>query len=115
MLTDFHFRYIEIFKSSLSEANGHGGMRGGGGIRPLMSGGMPPRPGPYDRGDRFGMGMNMMGMGYGRGRGRNVKGKLFISTLSYFGSHVLQFVSSVSLKILLLLHVYYELVKFTID
>ncbi|GFR78648.1 hypothetical protein ElyMa_000538100, partial [Elysia marginata] len=35
---------------------------------------MPPRPGPYDRGDRFGMGMNMMGMGYGRGRGRNVKG-----------------------------------------
>ncbi|GFO33139.1 heterogeneous nuclear ribonucleoprotein f [Plakobranchus ocellatus] len=66
-------RYIEIFKSSLSEANGTGGMRGGG-IRPLMGGGMPPRPGPYDRGDRFGIGMGMMGMGYGRGRGRNVKG-----------------------------------------
>lgn len=67
-------RYIEIFKSSMSEANrAGGGMRGG--IRPLMGGGggMMPRPGPYDRGDRFGMGM-MAGMGYGRGRGRNLKG-----------------------------------------
>ncbi|BFZ17813.1 hypothetical protein BsWGS_20852 [Bradybaena similaris] len=61
-------RYIEIFKSSMSEANASvGGMRGG--IHPLM--GMP-RPGPYDRGDRYGMGMGG-GMGYG-GRGRNLKG-----------------------------------------
>ncbi|KAH9495430.1 Heteroproteinous nuclear ribonucleoprotein H [Bulinus truncatus] len=64
-------RYIEIFKSSMSEANAAGGIRGG--IRPLM-GGMPSRPGPYDRGDRFGMGMGMSGMGYGRGRNRNLKG-----------------------------------------
>ncbi|CAG5131904.1 unnamed protein product [Candidula unifasciata] len=56
-------RYIEIFKSSMAEANAAGGLRGG--IRPLMAGGMPLRPGPYDRGDRFGMGMGMMGMPYG--------------------------------------------------
>uniref|UniRef100_A0A0B7AU52 RRM domain-containing protein n=1 Tax=Arion vulgaris TaxID=1028688 RepID=A0A0B7AU52_9EUPU len=62
-------RYIEIFKSSMSEANSSlGGMRGG--IHPLMAGGMS-RPGPYDRGDRFGMGMGVMGYG---GRGRNLKG-----------------------------------------
>ncbi|BFZ17811.1 hypothetical protein BsWGS_20848 [Bradybaena similaris] len=65
-------RYIEIFKSSMAEANAAGGIRGG--IRPLMAGGMPIRPGPYDRGDRFGMGMGMMGMAYARGRGRNMKG-----------------------------------------
>lgn len=64
----FH-RYIEIFKSSMSEANAAGGgMRGG--IHPLMALGLS-RPGPYDRGDRFGMGMGMMGYG---GRGRNLKG-----------------------------------------
>uniref|UniRef100_A0A0B7ASE3 RRM domain-containing protein n=1 Tax=Arion vulgaris TaxID=1028688 RepID=A0A0B7ASE3_9EUPU len=62
-------RYIEIFKSSMSEANSTGsGIRGG--IRPLMAGSMS-RPGPYDRGDRFGLGMGMMGYG---GRGRNLKG-----------------------------------------
>ena len=38
------------------------------------------RPGPYDRGDRFGgpmgAGAGPMGMGFNRGRGgRNVKGK----------------------------------------
>jgi len=82
-------RYIEIFKSSLSElksspmagfgryGNGGGGM---GGARPLMGinnfgGGMGGnrnmmgRPSPYDRMDRMGMG----GMGMGRGRG-NIKG-----------------------------------------
>ncbi|XP_055876218.1 heterogeneous nuclear ribonucleoprotein F-like isoform X2 [Biomphalaria glabrata] len=65
-------RYIEIFKSSMSEANAAGGIRGS--IRPLM-GGMSSRPGPYDRGDRYGMGMGMGGMGgYGRGRNRNLKG-----------------------------------------
>ncbi|CAG5131528.1 unnamed protein product [Candidula unifasciata] len=71
-------RYIEIFKSSMSEANASvGGMRGG--IHPLMGVGMP-RPGPYDRGDRYGMGM---GMGYG-GRGRNLKG-LFEDDYDDFG------------------------------
>ena len=56
-----------------------------GGIRPLMGppgmgGPMGPRPGPYDRQERFGGGMGMMGGGggggYGRGGrgGRNVKG-----------------------------------------
>lgn len=59
----------------MAEANAAGGVRGG--IRPLMAGGMPIRPGPYDRGDRFGMGMGMMGLAYARGRGRNMKGALF--------------------------------------
>lgn len=54
----------------MGEANSMGPGRGG--IRPLM---WAPRPGPYDRGDRFGMGAGpMVGMGYGRGRGRNLKG-----------------------------------------
>ncbi|KAH9495429.1 Heteroproteinous nuclear ribonucleoprotein H [Bulinus truncatus] len=64
-------RYIEIFKSSMSEANASGGLIRG--IRPLMAG-VPLRPGPYDRGDRYGMSMGMMGMPYGRGRARNLKG-----------------------------------------
>ena len=76
------FRYIEIFKSSLSEACSAMGQPR---IRPLM-GGMGMRPSPYDRAERFGgmgMGMGMGGGGgggggmggYGRGRGgRNVKG-----------------------------------------
>lgn len=77
-------RYIELFKSDLGEANQTcRKMRGG--IRPLMGppgmgGPMGPRPGPYDRQERFGGGMGMMGGGggggYGRGGrgGRNVKG-----------------------------------------
>ena len=83
----FTSRYIEIFKSSLAEARSAMAprMRGpmGG-----MGGGMG-RPGPYDRGDRFGGG-NMGGGGggfgggggggggggYSRGRGRNIKGQL---------------------------------------
>ncbi|XP_041362395.1 heterogeneous nuclear ribonucleoprotein H3-like isoform X2 [Gigantopelta aegis] len=69
-------RYIEIFKSSLSEACSAMGQPR---IRPLM-GSMGMRPSPYDRAERFGgmgMGMGMGGGmgGYGRGRGgRNVKG-----------------------------------------
>jgi len=77
-------RYIELFKSDLSEANQTcRKMRGG--IQPLMGPGGPmggpmgPRPGPYDRQERFGGGMGMMGgggRGFGRGGrgGRNVKG-----------------------------------------
>lgn len=76
------FRYIEIFKSSMSEANAvFGNQRGG--FRPPMGPGMGiGRPSPYDRNDRFGgpigPGMGMggpMGMGFNRGRGgRNLKG-----------------------------------------
>lgn len=47
------------------------------GIRPLMAGGLPPRPGPYDRGDRYSLGMSLMSMAYGRGRGRNLKGSFY--------------------------------------
>lgn len=71
----------------MSEANAAGGVRAG--IRPLMAGGMPARPGPYDRGDRFGMGgMGMGGMGYGRGRNRNLKGifyfpNVFVCSLKF--------------------------------
>jgi hypothetical protein len=77
-------RYIEIFKSSMGECQAvFGNQRGG--MRPPMGMGMG-RPGPYDRGERFGpmgMGMGMGPMGPmgppmgpfpGRGRGRNVKG-----------------------------------------
>ena len=56
-----NFRYIELFKSDLNEANSM----------------MARRPGPYDRHDgRYGgMGMGMGGGYGGRGRGgRNVKG-----------------------------------------
>ncbi|BFZ11938.1 hypothetical protein BsWGS_14977 [Bradybaena similaris] len=59
-------RYIEIFKSSMSEANASvGGMRGG--IYPLM--GMP-RPWPYNRDDRYSISMGSMGYG---GRGRSLE------------------------------------------
>lgn len=65
----------------MSEANASvGGMRGG--IHPLM--GMP-RPGPYDRGDRYSMGMG--GMGYG-GRGRNLKGTNTFGNVFIDISHV---------------------------
>lgn len=71
-----HSRYIEIFKSSLAEANAVTGRDRG--YRSSMGMG---RPGPYDRNDRFGgpmgPGGGPVGMGYNRGRGgRNVKGKL---------------------------------------
>lgn len=49
-------RYIEIFRSSLSEVNnalGYG-PRGGPPLRGPPSGIFGSRPGPYDRGDRFG-------------------------------------------------------------
>ncbi|KAL8569539.1 hypothetical protein ACOMHN_002085 [Nucella lapillus] len=58
-------RYIEIFKSCLSEAHAMMG-RDDRGYRSMG------RPGPYERGDRFG---GSGGMGFGRGPGgRNVKG-----------------------------------------
>ncbi|KAK6170836.1 hypothetical protein SNE40_019135 [Patella caerulea] len=69
-------RYIEIFKSSLSEAHSAIGNRN---IRPLMGSSMG-RPSPYDRNDRYGMGGGGGGMGmgmggnFGRGRGRQIKG-----------------------------------------
>ncbi|XP_063244417.1 LOW QUALITY PROTEIN: heterogeneous nuclear ribonucleoprotein H2 [Bacillus rossius redtenbacheri] len=43
-------RYIEIFRSSLSEVRAAIGPK----IRPLGPGGFGQRPAPYDRGDRFG-------------------------------------------------------------
>jgi len=80
-------RYIEIFKSSMSELKNSphmadrfgGGDNGGGGFaRSLMGinfgmGGrnMMGRPGPYDRMDRMERNFNMGGMGRGRG---NIKG-----------------------------------------
>ncbi|KAL5018011.1 hypothetical protein ScPMuIL_003733 [Solemya velum] len=58
-------RYIEIFKSSMVEANS---AMGPSRIRPLMSGNvMPNRPGPYDRTERFGMGGGSGGAGGGGG------------------------------------------------
>ncbi|XP_076439857.1 heterogeneous nuclear ribonucleoprotein F-like [Babylonia areolata] len=65
-------RYIEIFKSCLAEANAVTGRDRG--FRSMG------RPGPYDRGDRYGgssmgPGAGSMGGSYNRGRGgRNVKG-----------------------------------------
>lgn len=49
-------RYIEIFRSSLSEINSALGYapRGGPPIRGPPGGAFGSRPGPYDRGDRFG-------------------------------------------------------------
>ncbi|KAJ8675176.1 hypothetical protein QAD02_010962 [Eretmocerus hayati] len=59
-------RYIEIFRSSLSEirSSNSGKMRGG----PMSGGGYNQRPAPYDRGSRFG-GMNRYNNG-NRGSGR---------------------------------------------
>uniref|UniRef100_A0A0B7ASE6 RRM domain-containing protein n=1 Tax=Arion vulgaris TaxID=1028688 RepID=A0A0B7ASE6_9EUPU len=65
-------RYIEIFKSSMAEANSASDIRGG--LHPLMTGGMPLRPGHYNRSDRFAMGMEMLNIAFGRGRGQNLKG-----------------------------------------
>ena len=70
-------RYIEIFKSSLVELKSALTPR----MRGLMNNSPMGRPGPYDRGDRFGnmgggmggggMGGSMnQGMGFARGRGR---------------------------------------------
>lgn len=71
-------RYIEIFRSSLSEVNSVVGFGGGGGNRRMgggPGGGMfNPRPSPYDRGDRYGGG----GGGRFQSRGsRNFKGSNF--------------------------------------
>ena len=80
-----YYRYIELFKSDLSEANAVSRKMRGGGIRPLMGGpGMMPRPGPYDRQERFMGGMMGGPGGYGRGRGgRNVKGGWCPETVSH--------------------------------
>ncbi|KAK7502353.1 hypothetical protein BaRGS_00006306 [Batillaria attramentaria] len=74
-------RYIEIFKSSMAQANAVFGNQRGGMRPPMGMGGMMGRPCPYDRNDRFGgpMGPGMMPgpMGpFGRGGrgGRNLKG-----------------------------------------
>ncbi|KAK7113546.1 heterogeneous nuclear ribonucleoprotein F-like [Littorina saxatilis] len=62
-------RYIEIFKSSAGECQAiFGNQRGG--MRPPMGMGMGMgmgRPGPYDRGERFGNNPMPMGMGMGMG------------------------------------------------
>ncbi|GLG99799.1 RNA-binding protein fusilli, partial [Gryllus bimaculatus] len=60
-------RYIEIFRSSLSEVRAALGPK----MRPMGPGGFNQRPAPYDRGDRFG-GMNRYS-NMGRGS-RNFKG-----------------------------------------
>jgi len=62
------FRYIEIFRSSLSEVRAAVGPK----MRPMGPGGFNQRPAPYDRGDRFG-GMNRYNS-IGRGS-RSFKGK----------------------------------------
>lgn len=85
----FSNRYIEIFKSSMGQANAvFGNQRGGGGgMRPPMGmGGMMGRPCPYDRSDRFGGPMGPPGMmpgpmgPFGRGGrgGRNLKGNTYL-------------------------------------
>ncbi|XP_019869700.2 heterogeneous nuclear ribonucleoprotein H-like [Aethina tumida] len=77
-------RYIEIFRSSLSEVNSVVGFGGGGGNRRMgggPGGGMfNPRPSPYDRGDRYGGG----GGGRFQSRGsRNFKGSNFSHMSDY--------------------------------
>jgi hypothetical protein len=62
------FRYIEIFRSSLSEVRAAIGPK----MRPMGPGGFNQRPAPYDRGDRFG-GMNRYN-NIGRGS-RSFKGE----------------------------------------
>ena len=69
-------RYIEIFKSSTYEIGGMGAMGAMGG-RPMggMRGPMGMgRPGPYDRGDRYGPIGGPMGRYGGPGGYGNVKG-----------------------------------------
>ena len=61
-------RYIEIFRSSLSEVRAAIGPK----MRPMGPGGFNQRPAPYDRGDRFG-GMNRYN-NIGRGS-RSFKGE----------------------------------------
>ena len=63
----FHFRYIEIFKSTLAEARAAAMPRMRGGPMGVMS----KRPGPYDRMDRFG---SAGGGGGGGGRGGGGRG-----------------------------------------
>lgn len=58
------YRYIEIFRSSLSEVSGVLGYTGNNSRRMSMG---YSRPGPYDRGDRYGGGG---GGGGGGGSGR---------------------------------------------
>ncbi|KAF4521628.1 hypothetical protein B566_EDAN006670 [Ephemera danica] len=65
-------RYIEIFRSSLSEVRAALGPK----MRPM---GFNQRPAPYDRGDRFG-GMNRYGVGRGS---RSFKGWLLTFGLTY--------------------------------
>jgi heterogeneous nuclear ribonucleoprotein F/H len=68
-------RYIEIFRSSLSEVRAAIGPK----MRPMGPGGFNQRPAPYDRGDRFG-GMNRYNS-IGRGS-RSFKGKFGLVYLS---------------------------------
>lgn len=64
-----HHRYIEIFRSSLSEVRASVGpkMRGG----PMGGSGFNQRPSPYDRNDRFG-GMNRFSNNGRNARNRGV-------------------------------------------
>ncbi|KAF0294001.1 Heterogeneous nuclear ribonucleoprotein F [Amphibalanus amphitrite] len=60
-------RYIEIFRSSLSEVRS---AQGSGKVRPLML----ARPTPYDRGDRGGGGPGPAGAGWGAAGGAGLAG-----------------------------------------
>jgi hypothetical protein len=64
-------RYIEIFRSSLSEVRAAIGPK----MRPMGPGSFNQRPAPYDRGDRFG-GMNRYN-NMGRGS-RSFKGEFVV-------------------------------------
>ena len=73
--SSFCNRYIEIFKSCLSEVQAVTGINRGGFRQNRGMG----RPGPYDRRDRYGDGLGMRGGRGGRGFSRersgvNVKG-----------------------------------------
>lgn len=94
------YRYIEIFRSSLSEARaalasiprggGGGGGRGGGSHEGRFGGGGDRygggRPSPYDRNvDRYGGGPGQMrhGGGHMRRRGKNMVDSLFCHSLDF--------------------------------
>ena len=72
-------RYIEIFRSSLSEVRAAIGPK----MRPMGPGGFNQRPAPYDRGDRFG-GMNRYNS-MGRGS-RSFKGEFVVVNVSLLNS-----------------------------
>ncbi|CAH0559214.1 unnamed protein product [Brassicogethes aeneus] len=75
-------RYIEIFRSSLSEINGVGSGGGFGGNRRSSGGSFNSRPSPYDRGDRYGGGGGG-GRGFQSRGSRSFKGSNFSDYNNY--------------------------------